>query len=192
MENVQRSRGVELLATLFFVLSGACGLVYEVLWFKRFAHVWGSSSLAMASVVASFLAGLGLGAWLLGARADRMRRPLLGYALCEFGIALWAVCIPLVTPLAARVAAAATPLLEGQPLALSAVRVATTFLAIAPACILMGATLPLLVRWLASGGRGVGRATAWLYAFNAAGASIGAWIAGFHLLPAIGLDGTNF
>ncbi|MEO6708271.1 MAG: fused MFS/spermidine synthase [Planctomycetota bacterium] len=192
MPLARRSRALELGATLFFVLSGAAGLVYEVLWFKRFAHVWGSSSLAMASVVASFLAGLGLGAWLLGTRADRMRRPLLAYALCEFGIALWAVCVPLVTPLCAKIAAAATPALEGHSLALTAVRVATTFFAIAPACILMGATLPLLVRWLANGGRGIGRATAWLYAFNAGGAALGAWIAGFHLLPSIGLDGTNF
>ena len=44
MAEPQRSRGVVLLATAYFVLSGACGLVYEVLWFKRFAHVWGSSS----------------------------------------------------------------------------------------------------------------------------------------------------
>ena len=130
MHDQRRTRAFELGATLYFVISGACALVYEVLWFKRFAHVWGSSSLAMASVVASFLAGLGLGAWLIGARADRMKRPLLGYALCEFGIALWAVCVPYVTPWCARVAAAASPLFEHSPLALTAVRVLTTFLAI--------------------------------------------------------------
>ncbi len=192
MSTPQRTRAFEIGATLYFVASGACALVYEVLWFKRFAHVWGSSSLAMASVVASFLAGLGLGAWLIGARADRMSRPLFAYGLCEFGIALWAVCVPLVSPWCARIAALATPSLENHSLALTAVRVATTFFAIAPACILMGATLPLLVRWLAVQGTSVGRASAWLYAFNAAGAAMGAWIAGFYLLPAIGLDGTNF
>lgn len=179
-------------ASLYFVLSGACGLVYEVLWFKRFAHVWGSSSLAMASVVASFLAGLGLGAWLLGPRADRMARPLIGYGWCELGIALWAVLIPWITPWCARLAAAATPALEDSPLALTGVRVLTTFVAIAPACILMGATLPMLVRWLASLGSGVAGSTAWLYAANAAGAAGGAAAAGFWLLPAIGLDGTNY
>ncbi len=192
MSTPQRTRAFEIGTTLYFVASGACALVYEVLWFKRFAHVWGSSSLAMASVVAGFLAGLGLGAWLIGARADRMSRPLFAYGLCEFGIALWAVCVPLVSPWCARIAALATPILEGHSLAMTAVRVATTFFAIAPACILMGATLPLLVRWLAVQGNSVGRASAWLYAFNAGGAALGAWIAGFHLLPAIGLNGTNF
>lgn len=187
-----KARSLEAWGTLYFVVSGACALVYEVLWFKQFSHVWGSSSLAMAAVVASFLAGLGLGAWLIGARADRMARPLFAYGLCELGIALWAVCVPFVTPWCAKLAAAATPALQGSPLTLTAVRVLTTFFAIAPACLLMGATLPILVRWLATHGRGVGRASAWLYASNAMGAAAGAWAAGFLLMPALGLDGTTF
>ena len=128
-----KARSLEAWGTLYFVVSGACALVYEVLWFKQFSHVWGSSSLAMAAVVASFLAGLGLGAWLIGARADRMARPLFAYGLCELGIALWAVCVPFVTPWCAKLAAAATPALQGSPLTLTAVRVLTTFFAIAPA-----------------------------------------------------------
>lgn len=191
MQETARQRQVEIVATICFVLSGASALAYEVLWFKRFSHVWGSSSLAMASVVASFLAGLGLGAWWFGRRADRMARPLSAYAYCEFGIAAWALCVPWITPWCARMASAATPALAEQPLLLSAVRVGITFLTLAPACMLMGATLPLLVRWLASHGRSTGLSSAWLYAANAAGASAGAWLAGFHLLPNLGLDGTN-
>ena len=54
------------MASLLFLLSGATGLAYEVIWFKRFSHVWGTSTLASAAVVASFLSGLGLGALRLG------------------------------------------------------------------------------------------------------------------------------
>ena len=187
-----RRRAFELFATLCFVLSGASALAYEVLWFKRFAHVWGSSSLAMASVVASFLAGLGLGARLFGARADRLARPLSAYAFCELFIAAWALCVPWLAEACQELAASATRSFGEQPLVLTSVRVASTFLVLAPACLAMGATLPLLVRWLAAGGRSVGRASAWMYAANAAGASAGAWLAGFHLLPALGLDGTNY
>jgi spermidine synthase len=57
------------------------GLAYQVIWFKRFAHAWGSSGLAMGSVVASFLFGLGAGAWLLGRVADRVGRPLFWYGV---------------------------------------------------------------------------------------------------------------
>ena len=50
------------LASLLFFISGGTGLAYQVVWFKRFSHVWGSTSLAFAAVGGSFLFGLGLGA----------------------------------------------------------------------------------------------------------------------------------
>src|SRR5204862_6941389 len=82
-----------LISTLFF-LSGMSGLSYEVIWFKQFSHVWGSSSLAMASVVGAFLLGLGLGARVWGAIAERVARPVLWYGICEIGIGLLAILIP--------------------------------------------------------------------------------------------------
>jgi len=82
------------IASLMFLTSGATGLAYEVIWFKRFSHVWGSSSVAMASVVASFLAGLGIGAHVWGRFTDRLRRPLFWYGICEIGIAILAILIP--------------------------------------------------------------------------------------------------
>src|SRR5688500_1274566 len=175
-------------ASALFVLSGATGLAYEVIWFKRFAHVWGSSSLAMASVVASFLAGLGLGARLAGRLADRSKRPLFAYALCEAGVALCALLIPFVIPWLVSAAAGLYPMLENRPLLHTLVRVLITFAVLGPPCVLMGATLPLLVRHFAISGLALGRATAWLYAFNALGAAAGGWIAGIHLLPALGLE----
>ena len=69
-----------------FFLSGGTGLAYQVIWFKRFAHVWGSSSLAFASVGGSFLFGLGMGAYLIGRYADSFDRPLRWYGICELAI----------------------------------------------------------------------------------------------------------
>src|SRR5687768_1762287 len=73
-------------ASALFLTSGATGLAYEVIWFKRYTHVWGSSSTAIAAVVASFLFGLGIGAYLLGKLADRVTTPLRWYGICELGI----------------------------------------------------------------------------------------------------------
>ena len=64
-----------IISTLFF-LSGATSLGYEVVWFKRFANVWGSSALAMALVVGSVLLGLGLGAFLVGRRSNTISNPV--------------------------------------------------------------------------------------------------------------------
>ena len=81
------------MASVLFLLSGGTGLAYEVIWFKRFSHVWGNSTLATAAVVASFLFGLGIGARQFGRLADRVRSPLRWYGFCEIGIGLLALAI---------------------------------------------------------------------------------------------------
>jgi spermidine synthase len=177
-------------ATALFFLSGATGLAYEVIWFRRFSHIWGASTLAMAAVVASFLLGLGVGAHFLGRVADRVRSPLKGYAICEAAIAVLALLIPLECSLMSAVSGALYPALSGHPFLYTTVRFLLTFLVIGPPCILMGGTFPLLVRQFAGQGA-VGPTAGWLYAVNTGGAALGCYLAGFHLLPALGLSGTN-
>lgn len=178
------------LASVLFFLSGCTGLIYEVVWFKRFTHVWGGSSLAMTVVVASFLGGLGLGAFLLGKRADRSERPLAWYGWCEIAIGVIALLVPLEIALLFRVSAVLHPVLMDSPLALAFVRLVLTFLTIGPACVLMGGTLPFVVKHLSTRMSG-GAATAWLYAINTFGAAVGCFVAGFFLLPSLGLSTTN-
>jgi spermidine synthase len=174
-----------------FFLSGAAGLAYEVIWFKRFVHVWGSSALAAGSVLASFLLGLGAGAAVLGRLADRSRRPLLWYGFAELGIGLLALLvIPGIVALQ-WIAAAAYPLLEGNPVSGSLFRCFLTLLVLGPPCFLMGGTFPLLVRQLTPPGGTLRDSTGILYAVNTLGGAAGAYLASFHLLPALGLHWTN-
>ncbi len=177
-------------ATALFFLSGATGLAYEVIWFRRFSHIWGASTLAMAAVVASFLLGLGVGAHFLGRVADRVRSPLKGYAICEALIAVLALLIPLECSLLSPASGVLYPALSGHPFLYTAVRFLLTFLILGPPCILMGGTFPLLVRQFAGQGA-VGPIAGWLYAVNTGGAAVGCYLAGFHLLPMLGLSGTN-
>lgn len=189
MDSAQRRRVG--FALLLFFLSGASALVYEVLWFRRFAQLWGSSSLAMAVVMATFLLGLGVGARTLGALADRMRRPLLGYAACEAAIGLWALAVPSLLALLRNLYARSYPLLGERPALFALLQVGLAALVLGPPCLAMGATLPFLVRQLAREGGGLGVPTSLLYALNALGAASGCALAGFVLLPALGLDGTQ-
>lgn len=184
-------RATLVVASGLFAVSGFTGLCYETVWFKRLGHVWGSSSLAMASVIAAFLLGLGLGARLFGGVADRSRRPLALYGALEIAIGVLALFLPAAISWLAEAAAPLSVSLGGSPLLLAAVRLALTFALIGPPCIAMGATLPILTRQLASAGIGVGRSAAWLYAFNTLGAAGGAYAAGFHLLETLGLVWTN-
>ncbi|MBX3413758.1 MAG: fused MFS/spermidine synthase [Pirellulales bacterium] len=178
-------------ASVLFFLSGSTGLAYEVIWFRRFSHVWGSSTLAMASVVASFLLGLGLGAYLWGRRADRLNAPLRWYGICELAIGVLAGAIPFVMPWLSDLSASLYPSLNGQPVVHFLVQFGLTFLTIGPVCVLMGGTLPLLVREFTARDGSLTEATGWLYAINTFGAATGCYVTGFHLLPTLGLYWTN-
>src|SRR5213083_2530196 len=57
--------------SLLFFLSGATGLIYELLWVRLLYQAFGSTIQSVTTVVAAYMGGLGLGAWLWGRRADR-------------------------------------------------------------------------------------------------------------------------
>src|SRR3954470_2134554 len=74
---------------LFFV-SGATALVYEVLWSKYLALMFGSTVQAQTVVLAVFMGGLALGNRLFGKRAAGMKQPLAAYGYVELAIGLYA------------------------------------------------------------------------------------------------------
>jgi predicted membrane-bound spermidine synthase/tetratricopeptide (TPR) repeat protein len=179
------------LASLLFFTSGGTGLVYQVVWFKRFTHVWGSSSLAFAAVGGSFLFGLGLGAYLLGRSADRAAVPLRWYGVCELLIGVIALLIPFEIAGLVDASISLFAALPEQPLLRYLMQFAITLVVVGPPCVLMGGTLPLLIRQLTSRDGSLDQATGWLYAINTFGAAAGCYLAGFHLLPSFGLLWTN-
>src|SRR5215813_9849101 len=79
-----------------FFLSGATGLVYEVIWVRLTGLVFGNTSHAIATVLGAFMAGLALGSWKLGRNADRSSNPLRLYGLLEIGIGISAALVPLI------------------------------------------------------------------------------------------------
>jgi spermidine synthase/MFS family permease/tetratricopeptide (TPR) repeat protein len=180
-----------------FFFSGVSSLVFQMIWSRLLHHVFGSSSVAISSVVSVFMGGLGLGAWLFGRYADRMKRPLLLYAWAELGVGAFALCVPLLVRQEgwlATVNAASRQHFGSQSLAFVIAR----FLCIVPVLIipttLMGSTLPLLARhFVASDERAsaVGPRVGALYAVNTVGAVLGVFLAGFVLMPRIGVAATN-
>jgi spermidine synthase len=169
------------LISAFFLVSGGTALVYQVIWVRILGLIVGHSTLAIATVIATYMAGLGLGASIAGRRADRVARPLFAYGLLEAAIGVFALLSPtilrLLTPL--------TGLIDTGPLA----HLAPLFaggIALLPPTIAMGATLPLLTSWYARDNRHLGRDMGWLYAINTTGAFLGAGLAGFVLLPHLG------
>lgn len=180
-----------------FFLSGASGLLFEAVWTRELTLVFGSTALAMSTVLSVFMGGLGLGSWLAGRLADRLSDRLRAYALAEAGVGLYALLVPVILLGYPGLNAAMYRLLGNSPVSLSLARfIAAALLLLVPTT-LMGATLPLLSRHFiraetmieeASIAGTVGR----LYAINTFGAVVGTFIGGFVLLPNVGVRATNF
>src|SRR2546427_6290883 len=81
---------------VIFFLSGATGLVYEVIWVRLTGLIFGNTSQAISTVLGAFMAGLALGSWKLGEKADRPDKPLRMYGLLEIGIGLFPALGPLI------------------------------------------------------------------------------------------------
>ncbi len=96
-----------------FFLSGFAALLYQTAWLRQFSLVFGTSELAVATVLAAYMGGLAAGAAVAGRYADRVRQPILVYGILEAGIALSALAVPL---LLAGARALYTLILGDQPL----------------------------------------------------------------------------
>ena len=185
-----------------FTVSGATSLILQVVWARWLTEIFGSSSLAVATVLAAFMGGLALGASLGGRLADRLGRaagrrlaqPLLGYAASEALVGLSALLIPVVLAAYRGLAPALWQGLSDSPTLLALCRLGLTGVALLVPTTAMGATLPLLGRHVTRQRAdlgAVGRRLGGLYAANTTGALVGAAAAGFWLIPAIGVSATS-
>jgi spermidine synthase len=169
-----------------FFVSGACGLVYEVVWSREFVLVLGGTTHAVTAVVAAFMGGLGLGGYLGGRLADRSRyHPVLIYGVLEGGIGALALLAPVLVSAGRPLLAVAYQHL-GDSRVYDLIRLALSVLILFPPTLLMGATLPVLVKATLGDRERFGFTAGRLYAFNTTGAVAGAALAGFVLLPALG------
>lgn len=179
---------------LCFFLSGFAALLYQTAWLRQFSAVFGTSELAIAAVLAAYMGGLAAGAAIAGRFAVLVKRPVLAYGLLEAGIALSALAVPMLL-LGTR--AFYGSVLGDQPnppdaaaIGQPAFYLLVAFVVLALPTGFMGATLPLLTRHAVRRDADVGPRVALLYATNTAGAVLGTVVAGFFLLPALGLGKT--
>ncbi|MFH0730722.1 MAG: fused MFS/spermidine synthase [Pseudomonadota bacterium] len=173
-----------------FFISGAAGLVYEVIWVRLIDKVIGSAPFAVATVLTVFMAGLALGSFWAGKTVDRAasRAALLSlYGKLEIGIGLCAIAVPV----AIRAALPVYSALYDRLLAHFWCFQAAAFMGCALVLIvptgLMGATLPVLCRYFVLRLEHIGTQTGKLYALNTLGAAVGVVLCGFVLLKSLGV-----
>jgi spermidine synthase len=169
--------------------SGFAALVYQVTWSRMLSLTFGSSILAVSAVVAGFMGGMGIGAWLYHRFGERVGIAIRAYAWLEIGIGVSAGLLTLCfDPLPQAFASVSSHVPAG--LAMDVFRVSTVFLLLLFPSALMGATYPALCQVLLYSVRDVDRRLGWIYGLNTLGAATGALAAGFLMIELLGSHGS--
>jgi len=176
---------------LFFVGSGATGLLYQVVWTRKLVLLFGTTSYAVSTVLSVFFLGLAIGSVWGGCLADRSSRPLFLYGVMEIGIGVWALLFILFIDAGETLVVSLLQYAGGARTMGVGLRglLATAYL-IVPVT-LMGATLPLLARFVTAQGPVLGSRIGTLYSVNTFGAVIGCATTGFVLIEAFGYTVTT-
>jgi spermidine synthase len=178
---------------LIFAASGAAALIYEVTWTRLVTLQLGHSVAAASTVLAAFMGGLAIGSAFGGQRGPRFEpaQALKVYAALEIAIAIVAVALPYELRVLDNLLAWAYADGAGGTRFVTLRLLASLLLLSVPAAA-MGATFPIASRWFVpAAGRAAQDAGA-LYAANTIGAALGALVAGFVLLPRLGLVGATW
>lgn len=173
---------------VLLLLSGFCGLVYQVLWLRLLALTFGVTVYAAAAVLASFMGGLALGSVIAGRLADRSSRPLRAFGIVEALIGVCAAASPWVLDGLQALIAAASPVLPESVVAGTLVRLVGAGAVLLIPTTLMGATMPLVIKASLTQAETLGAKVGVLYAANTTGAIVGTVAAGFFLIPQLGLS----
>jgi spermidine synthase len=179
----------------FFVVSGFCGLTYEVVWLRLAMAQFGVNTPVVAIVLSVFMGGIALGSVLGGRLSRRLdhrseRIALRLYALSELLIGLSSVAVPLVFEFGRGLlngVGRGAVWGSGSYYLMSALWITVTLL---PFTACMGATIPLAM-WAIR--RSVGaeqKAFSYLYASNVLGATAGTVASAFLLVEFIGFRNT--
>ncbi len=179
---------------VLFLCSGASGLIFETLWMRMLTTTFGATTFAISTLLTVYMGGLALGGWLAGAIADRLEsegKALIVYGGLELVVGAYGLLFPvllgLVQELHGWIWAQWTP----GPYAFALVRFLIVSVVLLLPTTAMGATLPVLSRYYARREAGLGRDVGTLYSINILGAVAGTFLAGFVLMPSVGLSATN-
>ena len=179
------------LVTAIFFASGAASLMLQVVWFKQLQLVLGSTTLSVSVTVASFFFGLSVGSVFGGRGADVVARPLRVYGFLELSLALVSFAVTAFLSHWSTWAGWMSPVLVLDSAAQLPVAVFLSLATLSLPTILMGATLPFLVRFLARSRTELANQIGFLYGFNTLGAGIGTLAVGFILIGLLGVTGSS-
>ncbi len=174
-----------------FLASGFSALTYELVWMRLLIYVFGVTYYAIATTVTVFMGGLALGALLAGRLIDRGHDPIRAYVVLEIALAIMGAAVPFTLPLLeglyVTLHGALDPGLGGRIM----IQFALCAAVLLPPTAAMGATLPVLSRYVITRPAEVRLGVGLLHGVNTIGAMLGCGVTGFYLIWAAGLLPAN-
>jgi len=166
-------------------LSGISILVYEIIWVRQLALIFGNTIMATTIVIAIFMAGLGFGSLYFGRKVDKTLQPLGLFSILQFSIAVFALAAFIVFQRLPNLQRTLYQALPTNVFSLIVIIFITSLFMIVPT-LFMGGTLPILSKALVQNKRRIGRSIGFIYGFNTMGSILGALITGFFLIATLG------
>lgn len=180
----------------FFIVSGLCGLVYEVVWLRLAMASFGVTTALTSIVLSAFMLGLGLGSWGAGLLTRRALdtngpRALRIYAIAELLIGVSSFAVPFELRIGRQILLHLRSFAGWQSSGYYVAAGIWIAFALVPWCVCMGSTFPLLMAVIRKTDRAASeRSFSYLYLANVLGALIGTLASAFVLIELLGFHGT--
>ncbi len=171
------------LVLLAIGVSGFCALAYEVLWTRILVFFLGSTTYAFATMLAAFLFGIAVGSMVFAQWVDRIKQPVITFGIVQLGIGLFALTLmPAFEQLYELTYALQSTFGGSRFWAFF-----SCFLVMCLPTFLMGASFPLVTKIYTGDAQQLGRSIGNVYAVNTVGSILGAFCAGFILVPLLNI-----
>jgi len=172
---------------VIFFISGFCGLCYEVIWGKEFHLILGHTTYAVSAVLTAFMAGLALGSYLIGKKADGAYSSMRLYAILELGIGFCGLFFMRAIELYKQIYIFMFPYISG-PSSEFAFKFVSSLLMIIIPTTLMGATFPVMAKIIIDNVESRGYSVGLIYFLNSVGGAFGCIFCGFYMLFEFGTE----
>ena len=180
----------EILVYGFFIFSGLSALIYQVYFMKKISLIFGSTALAVTTVLAAYMFGLALGSYIGGKIADRVKSPIRVYAYAELLVGVLLLVSPMLFAWLENLYVSIGKSGNLTLWNLTGIRILFSLPVILLPTLAMGTTLPLLIKYLTTGSNRIIGNLSRLYSANIIGAALGTFIATYLLLPNFGMMAT--
>jgi predicted membrane-bound spermidine synthase len=182
----------------FFVVSGFCTLMYEVVWLRLAMAKFGVTTPMVSIVLSVFMAGLALGSWIGGRMVSRAEswgpaRPLRLYGLVELLIGASGLSVPYLLQFGYELNRRAGSGLRWDSGAYYLASGGWIVISLLPWCTAMGATFPLAMAAIRNIARDRShRSFSYLYRANVLGAILGTLVPALFLIELVGFQKTLY